>query len=205
MELFWREAWGTLSTCKAVFTPNASCCKMMTCLPSPLYFSFSLCIEDPWPWKLFTSPLQAMTLIASPSWSLFWAKLLMCFSQLTSASLTNAHKQWRCKSLQPLLALAIAQHSWCCWAGIFRGLLQQSRLQTDWDMFGGSAMFATRGGWKTETLYGNLLTLKTAWLLAKSVKSQHNFSKPPVQPFIIYLSTAVRGIFLSVTLVHHLP
>lgn len=62
-----------------------------------------------------------------------------------------------------------------------------------------------KGGWKTETLYGNLLTLKTAWLLAKSEKFQHNFSKPPVQPFIIYLSTAVRGIFLSVTLVHHLP
>lgn len=135
----------------------------------------------------------------------FLSKAFDVFQPVDFASPTNAHKQWRCKSLQPLLALAIAQHSWCCWAGIFRGLLQQSRLQTDWDMFGGSAMFATRGGWKTETLYGNLLTLKTAWLLAKSEKSQHNFSKPPVQPFIIYLSTAVRGIFLSVTLVHHLP
>lgn len=177
MELFWREAWGTLSTCKAVFTPDASCCKMMTCLPSPLYFSFSLCIEDPWPWKLFTSPLQAMTLIASPSWSLFWAKLLMCFSQLTSASLTNAHKQWRCKSLQPLLALAIAQHSWCCWAGIFRGLLQQSRLQTDWDMFGGSAMFATRGGEKQK------LSMEIYWLWRS-----HDFLLNLKSPSIIFLN-----------------
>lgn len=61
----WRKGRGTLSTCKAVFTPEGSCCEVMTCLPSPHYFSFSLCIKDLWPWKLFTSPLQTMTLLSS--------------------------------------------------------------------------------------------------------------------------------------------
>lgn len=85
----WRKGQGTLSTCKAVFTPDTSCCEVMTCLPSPLYFSFFLCILGPWPWKLFTSPLRTMTLLSSPSWSLF-AQSFWC----VSASLANGHEQW---------------------------------------------------------------------------------------------------------------
>lgn len=123
----------------------------------------------------------------SPFFSLvvsFCTKLSICFSQLSSAHLTNAHAANPCCLYwhQPYPSTAGV-----CWAGIF---LQCSRLQTDWDMFGGSAMFATRGGeeqklsveiywlWKPHDC---LLNLKIASII---------ISKPPVQAFMIYLNIA---------------
>lgn len=81
----------------------------------------------------------------SPFFSLvvsFCTKLLMCFS--LSGQCTRAVRGANPCCLYWHWPYPSAAGG--CWAGIFRVLLRRSRLQTDWDMFGGSAMFATRGG-----------------------------------------------------------
>lgn len=113
----------------------------------------------------------------SPSFSLmvsFCAKLLMCSRQLTSASDQCTQSSDSANACCLYWHWPYPSTAGVCWAGICRGLLQQSRLQTDWDMFGGSATVATRGGRRTETV--EIYWLKTSWLLAKSENSRYNMN-----------------------------
>lgn len=140
----------------------------MTSFPSLLHF-FSLYLRS--------LPLEIIYFSSanhdSPFFSLvvsFCTKLLMCFN--LSGQCTRAARGANPCCLYwhwPYPGAAGA-----CWAGIF---LCRSRLQTDWDMFGGSAMFATRGGEEQK------LSVEIYWLWRP-----HDFLLNLKIPSIIFLN-----------------
>ena len=170
----------------------------MTCLPSPLYFSFSLCIEALRSQKLFMSPLQT---IFSLSCSSFAQCLWYIWSSWIQPSSSSAHNWWWCKSLLPLPAPTIMWYSWCLLAWDFpRAPAAEQvadRLRHVWWF----SQVCHEEGWRTETVCGNLLTLWRShdFLLDLNIPSTIIVSKLPVQPFIIYLNIAWSvAFFLSV-------
>lgn len=83
----------------------------------------------------------------------------------------------RCKSLLPLLALAIPQYSWCLLGWDFPSAPVEEQV-TDWlRHVGGSAMFATRGGEEQK------LTVEIYWLWRP-----HDFLLNLKIPSIIFLN-----------------
>lgn len=190
--------------CKAVlFTSERSCCELVTHLPSPLYFSFSLRIEALRSQKSFASPLQTMTILFSLSCS-FFAQCFWCISSSWLQPLpTNAHKRWRCKSLLPLLVPVITWYSWCLLAWDFPRAPAAEQVAGWLRHVWWFSQVCHKGGWRTETICGNLLTLWRShdFLLNLKIPSTTGIivSKPPMQPFIIYLSIAWSlAFFLSV-------
>lgn len=135
--------------------------------------------------------------------------VMLCFAQcfwcISSSWLqpspTKAHNPWRCKSLLPLLAPTITQYSWCLLAWDFpkAPAAEQvaDRLRHVWWF----SQVSHKGGWRTETICGNLLTLWRShdFLLNLKIPTATRIivSKPPVPPFIIYLNIAwsVAGFF----------
>lgn len=191
-----------------LLTPGRSCYELMTHFPSPPYFSSSLCIETLRSQKLFTSPLQTMTILFSLSCS-FFAQCFWCVSSCwLQPSPTNAHNWWWCKSLLPLLAPTITRYICCLLAWDFPRAPAAERI-ADWlRHVWWFSQVCHKGGWRTETVCGNLLTLWRShdFLLNLTIPSTTRIivSKLPAWSFIIYLNIAWSvAFFLSV--IDHSP
>lgn len=170
----WRKAWGTLSICKAVvYTPGRLCCKLMTHLPSSLYFSFSICIESPCFQKLFTSHPQTMARLFPLSCSFFAQCFLFISSSWLQPSTTNTHNGWHCKSLLPLLAPTVTQQSWSLLAWDFPRAPVAGQVADQLRHVWWFSQVCHEGGVKNRNrLWKFTDSLKISWLLAKSENSQ---------------------------------
>lgn len=124
---------------------------------------------------------------------LFCTMFFVYFIQLTS---TLSHQHTQMVTVQITVAFIGTNRNPTELVSAGLGFSEGScgRLQTNWDMSGGSARFATRWGWRTESVCGNLLTLWRShdFLLNLKIPSVRRIiiSKLPGQPFIIYLNTA---------------
>lgn len=144
-------------------------------LPSPLYFSFSLCIEALRSWKLFTSPLQTMTILFSLSHALFCIMLLVHFILLTS---TLSHQCTQSVTVQITAAFIGTNHNPIQLLSAGLGFSEGScgragcrPIETCLVVQPG----LPQGGVKNRNrLWKFTDSLKISWLLAKSENSQYN-------------------------------
>lgn len=143
------------------------------------------------------------------SWSLC-AKLLVCFSQLTSPSLTNAHSA---VTVQIPAAFTGTSHSPVQLVSAGLGFSEGSCSRAGYRPIETCLVAQPclpQGGGEEEKLSVEIYWLWRPhdFLLNMKIPSIIRIivSKPPVRPFIIYLNiTGSEVFFLSVTSVHHLP